>query len=103
VIAAEGFERIHRTNLIGMGVLPLEFKPGTTRLTLGIDGTETYDVVGTLAPRTTLTLVIHRRNGDKIEVPMTCRLDSDEEVLVYQAGGVLQRFAMDFLASNKAA
>jgi len=103
VIAAEGFERIHRTNLIGMGVLPLEFKPGTTRLTLGIDGTETYDVVGQLAPRTTLTLVITRRNGEKLEVPMTCRLDSDEEVSVYQAGGVLQRFAQDFLASNKAA
>ncbi len=103
VIAAEGFERIHRTNLIGMGVLPLEFKPGTTRLTLGLDGTETYDVAGKLAPRTTLTLVVTRRNGEKLEVPMTCRLDSDEEVLVYQAGGVLQRFAMDFLASNKAA
>ncbi|TDU28390.1 aconitase /2-methylcitrate dehydratase (trans-methylaconitate-forming) [Panacagrimonas perspica] len=103
VIAAEGFERIHRTNLIGMGVLPLEFKPGTTRLTLGIDGTETYDVTGKLAPRTTLTLVVTRRNGEKLEVPMTCRLDSDEEVLVYQAGGVLQRFAMDFLASTKAA
>ncbi len=103
VIAAEGFERIHRTNLIGMGVLPLEFKPGTTRLTLGIDGTETYDVVGKLAPRTTLTLVITRKNGEKVEVPMTCRLDSDEEVSVYQAGGVLQRFAQDFLASNKAA
>ncbi|HEY1078039.1 MAG TPA: Fe/S-dependent 2-methylisocitrate dehydratase AcnD [Fontimonas sp.] len=103
VIAAEGFERIHRTNLIGMGVLPLEFKPGTTRLTLGIDGTETYDVVGKLAPRTTLTLVINRKNGEKVEVPMTCRLDSDEEVLVYEAGGVLQRFAQDFLASSKAA
>ncbi|WP_295686188.1 Fe/S-dependent 2-methylisocitrate dehydratase AcnD [uncultured Nevskia sp.] len=103
VIAAEGFERIHRTNLIGMGVLPLEFKPGTTRLTLGIDGTETYDVTGKLAPRTTLTLVITRKNGEKLEVPMTCRLDSDEEVLVYEAGGVLQRFAMDFLASTKAA
>ena len=103
VIAAEGFERIHRTNLIGMGVLPLEFKPGTTRLTLGIDGTETYDVAGKLAPRTTLTLVITRKNGEKLEVPMTCRLDSDEEVLVYEAGGVLQRFAMDFLASTKAA
>jgi iron-sulfur-dependent 2-methylisocitrate dehydratase len=103
VIAAEGFERIHRTNLIGMGVLPLEFKPGTTRLTLGIDGTETYDVVGKLAPRTTLTLVITRKNGEKLEVPMTCRLDSDEEVSVYQAGGVLQRFAQDFLASSKAA
>ena len=103
VIAAEGFERIHRTNLIGMGVLPLEFKPGTTRLTLGIDGTETYDVVGKLAPRTTLTLVITRKNGEKVEVPMTCRLDSDEEVSIYQAGGVLQRFAQDFLASNQAA
>jgi len=103
VIAAEGFERIHRTNLIGMGVLPLEFKPGTTRLTLGIDGTETYDVVGSLAPRATLTLVITRKNGEKVEVPMTCRLDSDEEVSIYQAGGVLQRFAQDFLASNKAA
>ena len=103
VIAAEGFERIHRTNLIGMGVLPLEFKPGTTRLTLGIDGTETYDVVGKLAPRTTLTLVITRKNGERVDVPMTCRLDSDEEVLVYQAGGVLQRFAVDFLASTKAA
>ncbi|ROH89431.1 Fe/S-dependent 2-methylisocitrate dehydratase AcnD [Stagnimonas aquatica] len=103
VIAAEGFERIHRTNLIGMGVLPLEFKPGTTRLTLGIDGTETYEVAGKLAPRATLTLVVHRRNGEKLEVPMTCRLDSDEEVSIYQAGGVLQRFAQDFLASNKAA
>jgi len=101
VIAAEGFERIHRTNLIGMGVLPLEFKPGTTRLTLKLDGTETYDVVGQLAPRTTLTLVVTRRDGETVEVPMTCRLDSDEEVLVYQAGGVLQRFAVDFLASNK--
>ncbi|WP_273454048.1 aconitate hydratase AcnA, partial [Nevskia ramosa] len=103
VIAAEGFERIHRTNLIGMGVLPLEFKPGTTRLTLGIDGTETFDVTGKLAPRTTLILVITRKNGEKLEVPMTCRLDSDEEVLVYEAGGVLQRFAMDFLAQTKAA
>ncbi len=101
-IAAEGFERIHRTNLIGMGVLPLEFKAGTTRLTLGIDGTETFDVVGERKPRTTLTLVITRRSGEKIEVPMTCRLDSDEEVSVYEAGGVLQRFAMDFLESSKA-
>ena len=103
VIAAEGFERIHRTNLIGMGVLPLEFKPGTNRLTLKLDGTETYDVIGERKPRTTLTLVITRKNGERVEVPMTCRLDSDEEVSVYEAGGVLQRFAMDFLASSKAA
>ena len=96
-IAAEGFERIHRTNLIGMGVLPLEFKPGITRKTLELDGTETYDVEGTPAPRADLTLVINRQNGERVEVPMTCRLDSNEEVTVYEAGGVLQRFAQDFL------
>ena len=100
VIAAEGFERIHRTNLIGMGVLPLEFKPGTTRLTLNIDGTETYDVIGDLKPRADLTLVITRKNGERVEVPMTCRLDTAEEVSVYEAGGVLQRFAKDFLESS---
>jgi len=102
-IAAEGFERIHRTNLIGMGVMPLEFKPGTTRLTLSIDGTETYDVEGDLKPRADLTLVINRKNGEVVKVPMTCRLDTAEEVSVYEAGGVLQRFAQDFLAANKAA
>ncbi len=96
-IAAEGFERIHRTNLIGMGVLPLEFKPGTNRLTLGLDGTETYDVIGERVPRGDLTLVIHRRNGERLAVPMTCRLDTAEEVSIYEAGGVLQRFAKDFL------
>ncbi len=102
-IAAEGFERIHRTNLIGMGVMPLEFKPGTTRLTLNIDGTETYDVEGDLKPRADLTLVITRKSGEVVKVPMTCRLDTGEEVSVYDAGGVLQRFAQDFLAANKAA
>ena len=103
VIVAEGFERIHRTNLVGMGVLPLEFKSGVNRLTLGLDGTETYDVVGERKPRATLTLVIHRKNSEKVEVPVTCRLDTAEEVSIYEAGGVLQRFAQDFLASTKAA
>ncbi len=102
-IAAEGFERIHRTNLIGMGVLPLEFQPGTTRETLGIDGTETFDVVGERTPRATLSLVIHRRDGETVEVPVTCRLDTAEEVSIYEAGGVLQRFAQDFLEASKAA
>ena len=102
-IAAEGFERIHRTNLIGMGVLPLEFQPGQTRKTWGIDGTETFDVVGERRPRATLTLVIHRANGETVQVPVTCRLDSDEEVSIYEAGGVLQRFAQDFLDASKAA
>ncbi|UZN48480.1 Fe/S-dependent 2-methylisocitrate dehydratase AcnD [Cupriavidus cauae] len=102
-IVAEGFERIHRTNLIGMGVLPLEFKPGTNRLTLQIDGTETFDVIGERKPRADLTLVIHRRNGERIETAVTCRLDTAEEVSIYEAGGVLQRFAQDFLDSTKAA
>ncbi|TLX80698.1 Fe/S-dependent 2-methylisocitrate dehydratase AcnD [Pseudomonas nicosulfuronedens] len=97
VIVAEGFERIHRTNLVGMGVLPVEFKPGTTRLTLGLDGTETYDIKGDVSPRCDLTLVVNRRNGDVVEVPVTCRLDTAAEVKVYKAGGVLQRFAKDFL------
>ncbi len=97
VIAAEGFERIHRTNLVGMGVLPLEFKPGVNRKTLALDGTETYDVIGRRTPRATLTLVVNRKNGERIEVPMTCRLDTAEEISVYEAGGVLQRFAKDFL------
>ena len=99
-IVAEGFERIHRTNLVGMGVLPLEFKPGVNRLSLGIDGTETFDVIGERTPRTDLVLVIHRRNGERVEVPVTCRLDTAEEVAIYEAGGVLQRFAQDFLESS---
>jgi len=96
-IVAEGFERIHRTNLVGMGVLPLEFKPGTDRKTLGIDGTETFDVLGERTPRAELTLVIRRQNGETVEVPVICRLDTADEVSVYDAGGVLQRFAKDFL------
>ena len=100
VIVAEGFERIHRTNLVGMGVVPLEFKPGVTRKTLGIDGTETFDVLGQRTPRADLTLVIKRRNGERVEVAVTCRLDTAEEVSIYEAGGVLQRFAQDFLAST---
>lgn len=102
-IVAEGFERIHRTNLIGMGVLPLEFKAGETRKTYGIDGTEIFDVVGERRPRTELTLVIHRASGETVQVPVICRLDSDEEVSIYEAGGVLQRFAQDFLDASKAA
>ncbi|WP_018914633.1 Fe/S-dependent 2-methylisocitrate dehydratase AcnD [Thiomonas sp. FB-6] len=102
-IAAEGFERIHRTNLIGMGVLPLQFQPGTTRLSLGLDGTETYDVAGERKPGATLTLVVNRRDGSRAEVPVTCRLDTAEELSIYEAGGVLQRFAQDFLAESKTA
>ena len=99
-IVAEGFERIHRTNLVGMGVLPLEFKAGVNRKTLGLDGTESYDVLGDRLPRADLTLVIHRRNGESLQVPVTCRLDTAEEVSIYDAGGVLQRFAKDFLGQS---
>jgi len=99
-IVAEGFERIHRTNLVGMGVLPLEFKPGVNRKTLHIDGTEIFDVIGERKPRAELTLVINRRNGERVTVPVTCRLDTAEEVSVYEAGGVLQRFAKDFLENR---
>ena len=103
-IVAEGFERIHRTNLVGMGVLPLEFKAGMDRKTFGFDGTELYSVIGNIAPRSTLTLVIERATTDGkneiLEIPVTCRLDTEEEVHVYEAGGVLQRFAQDFLEGN---
>ncbi|ELH7810044.1 Fe/S-dependent 2-methylisocitrate dehydratase AcnD [Vibrio harveyi] len=97
-IVAEGFERIHRTNLVGMGVLPLQFKDGVNRKTLELDGTELYDVIGDITPGADLALVITRANGDKIDVPVTCRLDTEDEVHVYKAGGVLQRFAQDFLS-----
>ncbi len=101
-IVAEGFERIHRTNLVGMGVLPMQFKEGDTRHTYGIDGTETYDVKGEIAPGADLTLVINRRNGESVEVPVTCRLDTAAEVATYKAGGVLQRFAKEFLEAEGA-
>lgn len=103
VIVAEGFERIHRTNLVGMGVLPLEFIGGENRHTYQIDGTETYDVVGDRTPGARLTLIINRKNGESVEVPVKCRLDTAEEVSIYEAGGILQRFAQDFLESSSAA
>ncbi|SEF98230.1 Fe/S-dependent 2-methylisocitrate dehydratase AcnD [Marinobacterium lutimaris] len=102
-IVAEGFERIHRTNLVGMGVLPLQFCEGETRHTYSIDGTETYDVQGDIAPGATLTLVIHRVSGESVEVPVICRLDTAAEVETYRAGGVLQRFAKEFLEAEAVA
>ena len=102
VVAAEGFERIHRSNLIGMGVLPLQFPPGCNRHTLALDGTETYDVLGQPAPGARLVLRITRRDGSRHDTPMHCRLDTAEEVSIYAAGGVLQRFAQDFLQRSAA-
>ncbi|MEZ5472138.1 MAG: Fe/S-dependent 2-methylisocitrate dehydratase AcnD [Marinicella sp.] len=100
VIVAEGFERIHRTNLIGMGVLPLEFTNGETRKTYNIDGTETYDVQGDIAPGADMLVLMTRKNGKQVTIPVKSRLDTAEEVSIYEAGGVLQRFANDFLAGN---
>jgi aconitate hydratase len=102
-IIAEGFERIHRTNLVGMGVLPLEFMPGETRKTYNIDGSEIFDVVGARTPGASLTVIMHRRDGGRVEIPVKCRLDTADELSVYEAGGVLQRFAQDFLEAGTAA
>jgi iron-sulfur-dependent 2-methylisocitrate dehydratase len=99
-IVAEGFERIHRTNLVGMGVLPLEFKTGETRTSHQLDGTETFDVIGDPSQGCDLTLLVNRTHGTSQTITVTCRLDTAEEVGVYAAGGVLQRFAQDFLEST---
>ena len=101
VIVAEGFERIHRTNLIGMGVLPLEFTNNETRKTYNIDGSETYDVKGNISPGADLTVIMHRSNGERVEFPVKCRLDTADELTTYSEGGLLQRFANDFMASAK--
>ncbi len=102
VIVAEGFERIHRTNLVGMGVLPVEFINGETRHTYQIDGTETFAIEGEVDAGAELTLVITGANGEVKRAPVKCRLDTAEEVSVYSAGGVLQRFAQDFLEGQVA-
>ncbi len=101
-IVAEGFERIHRTNLVGMGVLPLEFAAGKNRESYDIDGSEIYEVKGDLAPKAPLILVIKRKNGECLEVPVVCRLDTAEETSIYKSGGVLQRFAQDFIETAAA-
>ena len=80
-----------------MGVLPLEFKQGENRKTLKLDGSEVYDIVGNIQAGVDLSLIITRKNGERIETLLTCRLDTQDEVSVYEAGGVLQRFAQDFL------
>ncbi|MFT2090828.1 Fe/S-dependent 2-methylisocitrate dehydratase AcnD [Paraglaciecola sp. 2405UD69-4] len=100
VILAEGFERIHRTNLVGMGVLPLEFLNGQNRITLGLTGKETFDVIGKHSATGQLSVKINHENGSQQTIEVKCRLDTAEEVRVYEAGGVLQRFAQDFLEAS---
>ncbi|MGB5918507.1 Fe/S-dependent 2-methylisocitrate dehydratase AcnD [Arcobacter sp.] len=101
VLIAESIERIHRTNLVGMGVLPLQFKDGETRHTYNIDGTETFDIVGEITPRCDLTVVMTRANGEVVKFPVLCRLDTSAEVDVYTNGGILQKFAKDVIAEGK--
>ena len=100
VIVAQGFERIHRTNLVGMGVLPLEFVKDDTRKTYDINGGETFDVEGVISAGGLMNVVMTRENGERINIEVKCRLDTAEEVSVYNAGGVLQKFASDFLESS---
>ncbi|RXJ87773.1 Fe/S-dependent 2-methylisocitrate dehydratase AcnD [Arcobacter sp. CECT 8985] len=100
VVIAESIERIHRTNLVGMGVLPLQFKDGDTRHTYNIEGTETFEIVGKITPRCDLTVLMTKANGVKVEIPVTCRLDTSAEVEVYKAGGILQKFAKDVIANS---
>ncbi|MCT7581846.1 Fe/S-dependent 2-methylisocitrate dehydratase AcnD [Aliarcobacter butzleri] len=100
VLIAESIERIHRTNLVGMGVLPLQFKEGETRHTYAIDGTEVFEIVGDITPRCDLTVVMTRANGEVVKFSVLCRLDTSAEVEVYKNGGILQKFAKDVIASK---
>jgi aconitate hydratase len=91
-VIAQSFERIHRSNLVGMGVLPLQFKEGTSAQTLKLDGTETYDILGLntlLKPQQDLALRITRKDGSKQDVPVKCRIDTPIEIDYYQHGGIL--------------
>jgi len=92
VVVASSFERIHRSNLVGMGVLPCQFKEGTNAQTLKLDGSETFDVIGLqnrITPQQDVTLVIHRKNGEEQKVPVTLRIDTPIEIEYYQHGGIL--------------
>ncbi|MGE0881945.1 MAG: aconitate hydratase [Blastocatellales bacterium] len=102
-VVAQSFERIHRSNLVGMGVLPLQFKDGVNAQTLGLDGTETFDVVGLdggIKPQQDVTLVIHRANGSKEEVPVRLRIDTAIEVDYYQHGGILPYVLRQLIAQG---
>jgi aconitate hydratase len=92
-VLVESFERIHRTNLVCVGVLPLQFKPGESRKTLGLDGSETFDLVGIsggIMPGMDVTLRVHRADGSSLETTVLCRIDTEDEVDYYRHGGILQ-------------
>ncbi|HMV99794.1 MAG TPA: aconitate hydratase, partial [Acidobacteriota bacterium] len=91
-VVAQSFERIHRSNLVGMGVLPCQFKDGTNAQSLQLDGTETFDLIGLeggVKPQQDVTLVIHRASGESTEVPLTLRIDTPIEIDYYLHGGIL--------------
>jgi aconitate hydratase len=91
-VIAESFERIHRSNLIGMGVVPLVFKDGATRKTLGLDGTETWDITGLgadIKPRMDVKATVTRKDGSAQQVRLLCRIDTADEVAYYNNGGIL--------------
>jgi aconitate hydratase len=103
VVVAQSFERIHRSNLVGMGVLPLQFKEGTTAQTLQLDGSEVYDVVGlslALKPQQDLTLRITRKDGRVDHVPVRCRIDTPIEIDYYQHGGILPYVLRQIVAKS---
>ncbi|GAA0314907.1 Fe/S-dependent 2-methylisocitrate dehydratase AcnD [Psychrobacter aestuarii] len=102
-VVAEDFERIHRQNLVGMGALPLQFVEGVNRHTLALDGSEVFDVKGDVSAGGEMTLIIHRLDGSVDKTPVICRLDTADELKMYQAGGMLQRFAKEFIEAADAA
>lgn len=102
-VIAQSFERIHRSNLVGMGVLPLQFKETDNAQSLGLTGTETFDIIGIdagIKPRQTVTLVIHRNDGSRKEVPLTLRIDTAIEVDYYQHGGILPYVLRQLIAAG---
>jgi len=103
-VVAQSFERIHRSNLVGMGVLPLQFKEGMTAQTLRLDGTETYGVLGlgpALKPQQDLTLQVMRNNGERLDVPVRCRIDTPVEIDYYRHGGILSYVLRQIIAKNR--
>jgi aconitate hydratase len=102
-VIAQSFERIHRSNLVGMGVLPCQFKEGINAASLGLDGSETFDLFGLesgIAPRKDLKLIIHRASGKTDEVPVTLRIDTPIEIDYYQHGGILPYVLRQLLAGT---
>jgi len=103
VVVAQSFERIHRSNLVGMGVLPLQFKDGVTAQTLNLDGTESYDVIGLggeLRPQQDVALKITRKSGEAQEITVRCRIDTPIEIEYYQHGGILPYVLRQIIARS---